>query len=107
MCFVRIVACLSQRAALAQEVPALIELDLYRGKPPRFGVVKRCAVEQLVLFANELLNMGEYRCFVSVVCHSISFLSFQRRRNQARALSSATVPTRTVLSVGEAIARYW
>jgi len=46
------------------------------GKPARFGVVKRCAVEQLVLFADELLNVSEYRCFVSFVCHAISFPSF-------------------------------
>src|SRR5438552_8639941 len=74
---VRVAAGLSQRAALAQKIPALIELDLYGGKPARFGIVERCAVEQLVLFADELLNVAQDRCLVLFVCHSISFLSFQ------------------------------
>src|SRR5437762_3063518 len=108
MRLVRVAAGLAKRAALAQQVPALIELDLYRGEPTRLHVVERCAVEQFVLFADELLNMGEDRCLAWFVCHLHSFLSFQYGDaiHQARGFASASVTPSAVLSASDVTARY-
>jgi len=46
-----------QRPALAQQIPALIELDLDRFQPPLVGVGEGFLTVQLMLFPHELLDV--------------------------------------------------
>jgi hypothetical protein len=45
MRFVRRVPCFPKRPALAQEIPALIEINLEGRQPPALGGVRRSSVE--------------------------------------------------------------
>lgn len=73
---------LGERAALAQKVPALVELDLDGGESPAFGSIERSLVEQAMLFGDELLNVGQYgrvfrtlfhRCFLRLFgCQAVT-----------------------------------
>ena len=70
-----LVSCFAKRSALAQEIPALIELDLNGRQASVFGGVTRPSFKQTVLFRHEMLNVFQYRSIVSLVCHVISFRS--------------------------------
>jgi len=54
-----VASCFAQRATLAQEVPALVELDLDRGEAPALGIVERALLEQTMLFRDEVLDVRE------------------------------------------------
>jgi hypothetical protein len=66
----RVETCITSRAALAKEVPALIELDLHRLEPTPVLVARRTrrlALPELVLLRDQLLDRSvDLRI---VVCH--------------------------------------
>jgi len=71
----------TKRAPLAQQVPALIELDLYFLEPASLGFLKRSAFEQLVLFRDQLLNVMKYGGVAALLFH-LPFLSAVARSDR-------------------------
>src|SRR3954467_15475437 len=68
----RIAAELAQRAALAQQIPALIELGLHLREALAFLGRELATLEQAVLFADEVLDMREYGCVLFRLDHGCS-----------------------------------
>jgi len=70
----RIATCLANGAALPQQIPALIELDLDRRQPLACGWVKRSTLEKLVLFRDQVLDMRQNHFLFSLIFHEMSSL---------------------------------
>src|SRR5258708_31618627 len=68
----RVVTELAQRAALAQEIPVLVELHLQRGQMMRFFGRELAAFEEAVLFSDQGLDMREYGCILVGLGHGIA-----------------------------------
>src|SRR5260221_14766846 len=66
----RIAAGFAQRAPLAQQVPALIQLRLQVRQALAFAVGKRLLFKEAVLFGSKALDMGQNRCVFSLVFHA-------------------------------------
>src|SRR5262249_54515700 len=66
---------LAQGAPLAQEIPALIQLDAQRVEPGLRRAARDAPRTQGVLFLNELLDPVEYPLIFSTLRHTPSFLT--------------------------------
>lgn len=75
-----VTSCFAQCTTLAQEVPALVELDLDRGEPPALGIVARALLEQTMLFSDKILDVREYGYVLRRVVHVGDFRSDALRR---------------------------
>src|SRR5690348_9428221 len=67
LCLVRVATGVPLRPSLPQQIPALVEGDADRSQPltVRFGCLRvRLALEQLVFFAGELVDLLENLCVI-------------------------------------------
>jgi hypothetical protein len=74
MRLVRRVSRFAKRPALAQEVPALVQLDLDCLQTMALVGVERSLFKKLVLFGDEVLNVAQNRSIVFWVFHFVSSL---------------------------------
>jgi hypothetical protein len=70
----RLVSRFAKRPALAQQVPALVQLDLDRCQATALGGVKRTPLKKAVLFGDEVLNVRQDGSVISPLFHAVSFL---------------------------------
>jgi len=59
---------------LAQEVPALVQLDLDRLQPVALVGIERSLFKKPMLFPDQALNVGQDRYIVFLVFHGVSSL---------------------------------
>ena len=64
---------LAPRAALAQQVPILVQLDLHRRKLFAFRRIERASLEEVVLFRDQFLNVRQHRSIVRLLLHDVPF----------------------------------
>ena len=67
-----VVSCFPKRAALPQDVPALVELYLNGCQPIRLGGVESSFFEQVVLLFDKAFYMSQNACIVSLIVHDAS-----------------------------------
>src|SRR5438105_12072527 len=80
----RIAAELAQRAALAQQIPALIELGLHLREALAFLGRELASLKKAVLFADEVLYMCEYGCVLFRLGHWLLLGGRRQHRPMAR-----------------------
>src|SRR5262245_3103759 len=72
---------LAPRAALAQQVPALVELGLQRGEPVVFLGTKLTVLQKPVLFIGQPLDLREHGSILVGLGHGLSSGSLHHRSN--------------------------